>query len=114
MQGTVVQTFVCAIIIMNSVSCTETNVKYINTNLFEGSVVIQSATASVHVCVAMCDQHRPSCQGSRYNKGSNECQLLDKWSSIQISTLYSDTTWAIYVKVNIYLCKTKHILNMNI
>jgi len=103
MQGSLVHTLICAIITMDSVLCTETHVRYMNAASLEGSVFTQLATASVQGCVAMCDHHRPSCQGSRYNKGSKECHLLDKRSSVQTTTFYSDASWTIYIKVNKYL-----------
>jgi len=79
--------------------CIMTSLKVVNVDFLEGNIFLRMAISSVHGCVAVCDQHGPSCHGSRYNAASKECQLLDKWSSARTTTFYANEGWKIFMTV---------------
>jgi len=80
--------------------CTELSNEFINVGFLEGNILHETVTSSTQGCVAMCARRTTSCRGSRYNVASEECQLIDKWSSALTTTFYADSEWNIFMQVS--------------
>jgi len=79
--------------------CTAIATQFVNVDFLEGNIFLETLQFSLFDCVAACAQRTTLCRGSRYNLASNECQLIDKWSSALTTMFYSNSEWKIFMQV---------------
>lgn len=78
------------------------NNKFRKVDFFEGRFLLEAVTTGAHSCLTVCVQHNAACQAVRYNTGGQLCHLLDKWSTVNVTSFLSDENWLTYV---VAVCK---------
>jgi len=102
----------CVAFLISAIYCVGTKIKlqqFEKVDFFEGRKARAIQASCLHTCLLACLEHAASCQAIRYKADGQYCRLLNKWTTVNVTTFYSDKNWDIYSAV---VCCFQNVLKI--